>query len=375
METVGRYGGKAVGRAGVVLSALLLGCSHNPPRDFSPDPGLIQHIRAIRIATPSSVACPGDLIPARYYAELDSGGVVAFATEYDEDHPPRLHVMFLTRTSGAARPRDDGSWRASSDPLASALKGFNLSAFMSAKPSLNAAQSVAPEYSCVPHAFVFEGPHGYGQRSGGDGPDVVVRLGVVKSPYVDRLLVASIEVNREEPRYVLADMAKVEPADWLQIVALGGQGGDGDNGRRGAKGRDGAAGCPGAPGGAGGAGGSGGPGGPGGRGGRVTIYVPEGEPLLAGLVDARTPGGKGGDGGHAGSGGDGGKGGAASPANDRRCAAGADGAAGPSGRPGEDGPHGRPGGHAEIITLPDSIVFGPLARGELLELMRLTQGK
>jgi hypothetical protein len=216
-----------------------------------------------------------------------------------------------------------------------------------------------------------EGRPGRTAQGGGDGPDVVVRIGVVSSPYVSRLLVASVSINEDAPFYVLADATQVPPADWLRVMARGGHGGSGESGARGAKGREGATGCPGAPGGAGGAGGNGGPGGPGGRGGRVTIYVSDADPFLAGLVDARTPGGHGGEGGSAGKGGDGGKGGAPSTPNDRRCAKGTDGSDGPNGAPGEDGRDGRPGLRPEIVTLPDSVVFGQPMRGELAELIRL----
>lgn len=360
------------GRAGVVLGALAVAaCHHGPPENFAPDPGLVARIKDIRIATPVTTACPGEIIPASYYAETDSADVITFATSYDNDHPPRLHVMFLNRVGGAVEPRDDGSWRAWRDPMASALKGFDLDVSLRAKPSLSAHQHIAPEYSCLPHAFALEGRRGRDARSGGDGPDVVIRLGIVTSPYVDRLIVAQISVNDDVPFYVMADATQAPPADWLQIVAAGGKGGDGEGGRRGSKGRDGSPGCPGSPGGAGGAGGNGGPGGPGGRGGRITIYVPESEPFLAGLVDARTPGGHGGDGGHAGEGGAGGKGGAAASPNDRRCAKGADGPKGGDGAPGDDGPHGFPGRRAEIVTLPDSVVFGAAPRPELAEMIRL----
>ncbi|HEY2824834.1 MAG TPA: hypothetical protein VGI83_04745, partial [Gemmatimonadales bacterium] len=80
---------------GALVGLVLAGCSHRPPENFAPDPGLVSHIKAIRFAQPATSACPGQIVQADYYAELDDGRIVTFATQYDEDHPPPLHVMFL----------------------------------------------------------------------------------------------------------------------------------------------------------------------------------------------------------------------------------------------------------------------------------------
>src|SRR5256886_14418036 len=87
-------------RLSVTTVALtLLGCSHAPPADFAPDPGLVAQIRDIRIVTRSARACPGSVIAASYEAVLASGERVTFARSYDQKHPPRLHVAFLDRES------------------------------------------------------------------------------------------------------------------------------------------------------------------------------------------------------------------------------------------------------------------------------------
>src|SRR5205807_9557637 len=132
---------------------------------------------------------------------------------------------------------------------------------------------------------------------------------IVRSPHVERLLVAGIEVGNAPPFYTVTDANTVPPRDWLIIESRGGRGGRGLAGTRGAKGADGQAGCPAGDGGAGAPGGRGGPGGSGGRGGRITIIVPTEVPFLAGLVDARPPGGPAGDGGPGGDGRPGGSGG------------------------------------------------------------------
>src|SRR5205807_2376498 len=80
------------------------------------------------------------------------------------------------------------------------------------------------------------------------------------------------------------------------------------------------------PGGPGGNGGTGGPGASGGRGGRVSVVVPVDQPLLAGLVEGRSPGGAGGAGGAGGTGGRAGKGGKGqTDQSNRRCPDAADG--------------------------------------------------
>src|SRR6266571_9300536 len=70
----------------------LVACSHAPPADFAPDPGLVAQIRDIRIVTTQDRACPGGWIQASYEAVLADGSRVPFARSYDKKHPPRLHV-------------------------------------------------------------------------------------------------------------------------------------------------------------------------------------------------------------------------------------------------------------------------------------------
>jgi hypothetical protein len=356
----------------VVLAGLLSACAHKPPADFVPDPGLVARIEAIRIEAPAA-ACPGQNLPAAYVAVLDDGSEVPFATRYDEKHPPPLHVVFLTRYSASARALEDGDWDTADDPLLSALEGFRLRAMVRAKPSVMAEVVVAPEYSCLNHVFGFEGEAGARGASGGPGPDVTVRLALAASPFVARLLVAEITVAAAPPFYLLADADAVPPADWLVVTARGGRGGRGTDGTAGAKGLAGRAGCPGGPGGAGGAGGNGGPGGAGGPGGHVTVIVPDSDPFLAGLVDARSEGGNGGDGGRVGKGGAGGEGGAAQ-GDPRRCSAGPRGANGPDGRSGPEGPRGERGQRPQVITVPAASVFGSRVRPELNALLTYHQG-
>jgi hypothetical protein len=347
-----------MGELAVLVSCVVLaaGCSSKPPLDFAPDPSLIDRISQIRMHTEGSWVCPGNTIRASYDAVLDDGSVVPFATEYNDDHPPALHVVFLRRTSREASPRKDGGWDTDRDPLVSAVDGFRLNAFMLAKPSLNVSSLVRPEYSCTRHAFSFVGGGGARGQGGAPGPEVTVRLDVMSSPFYEALLVGGIQVGDAPPFYVLADAAMVPPADWLIVESKGGPGGRGVDGAEGVKGAKGSDGCPAGVGGAGGRGGNGGTGGPGGPGGRTVVMVPSEQPLLAGMVEAGSAGGAGGRGGRAGKGGAGGDGGRGI-AGTRRCDNGQQGPPGEDGTVGPAGPEGSPGPRAQVITVPGVGLF------------------
>src|SRR5205807_4240141 len=113
-----------------------------------------------------------------------------------------------------------------------------------------------PEYGCMGHGFQFSGEAGGAAQAGGNGPDVTVRLGILRSPFYDKLIVAAVELGYSRPYYVFADGNTIPPANWLWVESRGGRGGAGTAGGDGG----------------GGAGGEGGwgaqPGGGGGRGGR-----------------------------------------------------------------------------------------------------------
>jgi len=350
---------------------LVAACSHAPPEGFAPDPGLVARIREIRIVPGYVRACPGAVIPTTYQAVLDDGSRVPFARSYDKKHPPRLHVIFLERSSPEAVTQEDGDWVTERDPLATVTTGFRLTATLQAKPSVTNTTVLPPDYSCMPHAFVFSGDAGGPAESGENGPDATVRLAVLRSPFYDKLFVAGIQVGLAPPFYVLQDATAVPPADWLAIESRGGPGGTGTAGAKGADGAAGAAGCPPQPGAPGGNGGNGGPGGAGGRGGRISVIVPLDNPFLAGIVTARSPGGPGGQGGAGGSGGKGGKGGTGGGhANNRRCPDATDGAPGQTGNVGVTGAQGAGGPRSLVVTAPAKEVFGlqvPPELGSLFE--------
>ncbi len=348
------------------LVALPAACSNNPPPDYAPDPGLVSRITEIRMHFMDGRVCPGNTIRATYEAVLDDGAIIPFATHYDDDYPPPLHVLFLSRHSPEATPRSDGGWATHHDPLVSVINGFRLNAFMRANPSLSVSQVVEPAYTCQRNALSYQGQNGSRGQIGMPGPDVTVRLNILSSPFYDELLVAGVEVGQAPPFYVFADATYMPHADWLVVETVGGPGGLGVAGTPGAVGAKGADGCPAGTGGAGGAGGNGGPGGAGGPGGHITIMVPDNQPLLAGLVEAYSsagPGGKGGPPGKGGAGGEGGQG----ISGGRRCTNGTAGALGAEGAAGVDGPEGQPGTRPQVLTVAAEQMFRDPRIGMLLD--------
>ena len=353
----------------LVLS-VFAACSHAPPPDFAPDPGLVARMREIQITTLQSRACPGAAVQASYDAVFDDGTHIPFQRAYDKKHPPRLHMVFLDRSSSEATSTNDGNWVTAQDPLLSASTGYRLRAFLKEKPSIQGTVTVAPDYTCAPHAFGFAGEQGGPAQAGGNGPEVTVRIGRGHSPFYERLLVVGIQVGMQAPYYELYDAQAIPPADFLILESRGGRGGAGAPGPKGGDGSAGAAGCPAQSGGAGGDGGNGGPGAPGGRGGPVTIVVPASDPFMAGLVTARSPGGPGGPGGAGGPAGAGGKGGqGGTGAEGRKCADGQDGAVGRKGQAGPTGSEGPRGPRPEIIPMPGDQVFGSQLPPELAALL------
>lgn len=336
------------------LLAVATACSHKPPADYAPDPGLLSHIRDIEITVTPTPVCPGGMIQASYQAVIDDGTRVPFIRSYDKKHPPRLHSSFLTYTSPEASPTRDGNWSTAQNPIASAINGFRLTATLNAKPSIYHTIVVPPDYSCLRHGFEFSG------RGGANGPDITVRLAMGHSPFYAKLLVVAIAVGDAAPFYTLYDARAIPAADWLTIESRGGGGSIGVGGIQGREGRAGADGCPPEAGGPGGDGEDGGPGGDGGRGGRISIVVPNEQPFLARLVIARGVGGPGGPGGYGGTGGRGGKGGRGETGRDNKpCADAADGPAGRDGAQGISGGNGRRGPRPVIHAVPAAEVFAP----------------
>jgi hypothetical protein len=355
----------------VLASFVAAGCAHAPPPDFAPDPGLVAQVREIRILTTYPRVCPGGVIQANYEALLADGSLVPFARTYDKNHPPRLHVVFLELTSADAVPQVDGDWSTNGDPLATVNTGFRLTVTLRAKSSVTRTLVVPPDYSCMRRAFVFTGNAGGPGEPGENGLDITVRLAQLHSQFYDHLFVVGFQIGLAQPFYGLYDASTAPPISWLVIESRGGRGGAGVAGANGTDGTAGTSGCPAQPGGPGGNGGPGGPGSTGGRGGRISIIVPADNPLLAGIIDAHSPGGPGGPGGAGGTGGKGGKGGQGTvDAYKRPCPNASDGSPGQNGIAGANGSAGPAGARSLVVTLPTKDLFGlqvPPGLGSLLE--------
>src|SRR2546421_11816750 len=147
--------GESMRRAPSVVAALVItsACGpKRPPPSFAPDPGLVSQIRELRMST-NATACPGESFGAVYTAVLNDGALVPFESRYDKDNPPRLHVVFLERSSYEATPLEGGGWSAARDPLASAMTGFRLTATFRAKTSVTTTSLDAPAYGDMHHVL------------------------------------------------------------------------------------------------------------------------------------------------------------------------------------------------------------------------------
>src|SRR5207244_13356824 len=100
------------------------------------------------------------------------------------------------------------------------------------------------EYGGRSHGFQCSGGPGGGGQAGGNGPDVTVRLGIVRSPFYDKLIVAAVELGYSQPYYLFADGNTIPPANWLWVESRGGRGGAGTPGQTRSAGAAGKGECP-----------------------------------------------------------------------------------------------------------------------------------
>src|SRR5260370_38614701 len=96
------------------------------------------------------------------------------------------------------------------------MTGFRLTATFRAKPTATASTVVAPDYSCLPHSFGFRGA-----GAGASGPQVTVRLGLLQSPFYDRLLRPGIQAENPPPYCDPAQPRAVPPPEWLGTAPQG----------------------------------------------------------------------------------------------------------------------------------------------------------
>src|SRR5256885_1651894 len=193
---------------------VLVACSHAPPADFAPDPGLIAQVRDLRIVTNQDRACPGGWIQASYEAVLADGSRVPFARTYDKKHPPRLHVVFLERSSPDAVSRESGDWVTNANPLWTAASGFRLTATLSAKPAVQQTVVIPPEYSCMGHGFQFGGEPGGAAQAGGHRPGLTGRVPLPASPLYGKTIVGGREGRSSPPPPRFSPRTCLPPPDW-----------------------------------------------------------------------------------------------------------------------------------------------------------------
>jgi len=272
-----------------------------------------------------SKACPSEVISASYEVVGDSGTRVTLG---------RRDLSLLKRSGIAADPREDGAWQTATDPVASLYDGFHLTAVLASDTTVRADTVVVPTYRCLVTAVRMTTEADALPKAG------YVRLGTLRTPFYDSVVVASIELEGRPPRAVVFGPTEMRNG----AIAISAAGRDGAQGRGGVQGSDGGP-CE-----NGSRGGNGDAGYPGAPGGQVDIILEAGAPWLANLVSIDNRGGRGGPGGP------GGAGGSAGPVQivgGRSCST----SPGSRGSPGLNGPDGSPGPLPKTTTIPRSLLW------------------
>jgi len=284
-----------------------------------------RNIRALRIVPRTSNACPSEAIAADYEVVGDGGTRATLG---------RRDLSLLKRSGVAAEPREDGAWQTSADPLASLYDGFHLTAVLASDTTIRADTVVVPTYKCL--------VTGTSMTTGATSLSKAghVRLGTLRTPFYDSVVVASIEIEDRPPRAVVLSPTDMHSGA-IAISAVG---------RDGARGRPGAPGSEGGPCENGGRGEEGDMGLPGAPGGQVDLILQAGAPWLADLVSIDNRGGRGGAGGQ---GGYGGRAGQVQTTGGRACSP----RQGSPGTAGRQGPDGSPGPEPKTTTIPLSLLW------------------
>jgi hypothetical protein len=288
------------------------------------DSKLISFARGLNIVPASPRACPGESVGATYEVRI-AGGTTLALTESD--------VAALERRGTLVEPAHNGGWRTNPDPLASAATGFRLHAALGRDTTVKGDTVLVPNYDCHPLAWEVRGGEFVGEHAH-------VRLGTVKTPFYDSVVVAALEIPGRAPVVGLLGPGSLRSGA-IRINAPG---------RSGAPGRDGKTGQNGSECSDGGDGTDGDPGRDGAPGGQVDVIVEAGSNWLADLVSVQNPGGHGGAGGRPGAGG---APGTPARGSEKTCAP----KAGRAGRPGirgNDAPSGLP---PVVTSIPRSLLW------------------
>jgi hypothetical protein len=335
--------GRVAGVCALISALACGGASSSPATRASAVRG---EIRSLVIRPLSRAACAGEPIATRYEAILQNGDRTTLGAR---------DLALLRRSGAGVYLRDDGSWQTDVNPLISAMTGFVLHAWLESDSSVRADTIVTPTYGCARTTI-----DARGTASADDA--TYIRLGVLRSPFHDSIVVAAFESGKNTSRVMLLGPREMRNGA-IRIDA---------SGRPGSKGRAGTAGANGGPCERGAPGEQGEDGGAGGPGGRIDIIVQADAPWLANLVVISNEGGAGGAAGAGGVGGRAGTGGGG-----RSCPSGVQ---APNGRPGRQGPAGLPGPRPTVSTIPFPLVWtgSPLWNSEetrvpLEQLIALTQ--
>jgi hypothetical protein len=308
------------------MICVLAGCTSGTGGASSTASGPVpRNIRALRIVPRTATACPSDVISASYEVVGDSGTRVTLG---------QRDLSLLKRSGIAAGAREDGAWQTAADPVASLYDGFHLTAVLASDTTVRADTVVVPTYQCLATATTITTEANTLPKAG------YVRLGTLRTPFYDSVVVASIEIEDRPPRAVVLGPSEMRSGA-ITISAVG---------RDGAQGRGGAQGSDGGPCENGSRGNSGDAGYPGAPGGQMDIILEAGAPWLADLVSIDNRGGRGGAGGP---GGYGGRAGAALGTGGRPCSP----RQGSPGSPGLKGPDGSPGPLPKTTTIPRSLLW------------------
>jgi hypothetical protein len=305
-------------------------------------------IRSLSIVPASPNACPGEVIMARYVATTSDGNRAALNAG---------DLAILDRSGTNVVTRADGAWQTDANPLASAATGFRLHAALKSDSSVRADTVVTPTYACDKRPIDMRG-------SASASGNAFIRLGVLRSPFHDSIVVASLEVGSGVNRVIVLGPPEIRNGV-IRVDASGRAGVAGNAGRNGLNGAACERGQPGE---------NGDDGSPGGPGGRVDLIVQADAPWLANLVSISNNGGQGGAGGRGGAGGQSGAG--SSARSSASCPTGVA-RSGNAGRPGAAGP---PGPVPKVSTIPFPLLWtgsphwnNDAMRGVLEQLIELTQ--
>lgn len=342
--------------AAACTGALSVACG---PAQVELDPRTVVDVQ-VRPASGQRLFCPGDKFQVELVAKLLDGSSCSSTDRSrgclgEKDAVIKVEDVRLD-VPGAGRVGDPDQyiWVPPADPLATADTGLLLRGWLEkaiagqTHKSMVGEAELKPVYECQLSGTYSPGRAGSPGSSGAQGPDVVIAITTLSTPWYPSAALVRVEAMGTKSYYISPSVEQaVKITAYGQSGASGAPGVAGKEGQTGDDAPDNAAPCTkggigqdGAP------GGPGGDGGDGGTGGMIRIMLDQAAAdKLRGRVLAQSLGGGPGDGGPGGFGGAGGQGGKGAKSttqcsdNDGKDGRkGADGHPGRAGRPGLNGP-------------------------------------